>query len=192
MQAIAAQSLSGRRGLAEGREVLVRRLRALAATHDLLTASGWQGASLRAVAEAELKPYGARADLAGADLVLSPRAAQTLGLILHELATNAAKHGALSVPGGRVAVAWGVAPDGGDGDGGGELFRLDWREAGGPPVEEPRRSGFGRRLVEGMAAHELKGEARLLFEPGGVTYRLRASRAEVVAEAAAAAAPAAA
>ena len=174
VQVIAARSLSGGRTLAEARELLVERLRALATTHDLLTASGWEGASLRAIAQAELRPYGRRADLAGPELLLAPRSAQTLGLILHELATNAAKHGALAAPEGSVRLAWEAA-------GGGERLRLEWREAGGPAVRPPERHGFGRTLIEEIVRHELKGTADLRFAPEGVIYRLDVPIAGVLA-----------
>jgi PAS domain S-box-containing protein len=176
VQVIVRRSLADERVPPETRRALAERLRALAKTHDLLTASAWHGASLRAIAEAELHPYGKRAEIASNDIVLAPRAAQTLGLILHELATNAAKHGALSVPEGRVAVTWGVEP----GPGGGR-FRLDWRERDGPTVRPPARQGFGRTLIERAIAYELKGEARLDFHPEGLVYAIEAPRAEIAA-----------
>jgi two-component sensor histidine kinase len=145
-------------------------------THDLITASGWQGASLRAIVAGELKPYGARAELVGRDLMLAPHAAQTLGLLLHELATNAAKHGALSNAQGQVSVAWERRTDAG-----GDRLRLEWREHGGPSVRAPTRAGFGRTLIEGIVAHELKGKARLQFPPAGVRYELEAPWAGVAA-----------
>lgn len=104
VQSIAQQSLSGDRSLAAAREAFASRIRALAKTHDLLTAGGWRGVSLRALIETELKPYGRRAALCGKDLVLDPKAVQVLALVLHELATNAAKYGALSSPSGQVRV----------------------------------------------------------------------------------------
>jgi two-component sensor histidine kinase len=119
VQGIANRSLSGDRTLAEAREVLGKRLGALAQAHSLLTAREWHGAALRAVLEAELRPYAKRAVLAGPDLDLAPKATLTLALVLHELATNAAKHGALSAAGGRVEVAWSLA-----GPRGGERLRL--------------------------------------------------------------------
>jgi PAS domain S-box-containing protein len=176
VQVIANRSLTNERTLDEARAVLVERLRALAATHDLLTASGWEGASLKAIAEAELRPYGKRAELIGQDLLLSPRAAQTLGLILHELATNAAKHGALSVPDGQVRLCWSVAESPS-----GQRFHLEWRERGGPPVRPPPHRGFGRALIEQIVAHEHKGEARLCFPSEGVAYVLETPLAEVTA-----------
>lgn len=176
VQVIATRSLAKDRSLEEARELLVERLRALSTTHDLLTASGWQGASLRAIAEAELKPYGKRAALEGPEIVLSPRASQTLGLILHELVTNAAKHGALTVPEGRVELGWRLLDTIS-----GRRFRLDWHERGGPPVSPPRRQGFGRSMIERIVAYELKGEAELGFPPEGVTYWLETPAERVVA-----------
>jgi PAS domain S-box-containing protein len=181
VQGIAAQSLSGGRSLAEAREVLTKRLRALANAHTLLTASEWQGASLEALVAAELEPYEGRAEVAGGDVTLSPKEALTLSLVLHELATNAAKHGALSAPGGRVEVGWEVA-----GEAPARTLRLRWRERGGPPVPvPPSRRGFGRALVEQAVAYDLKGRGRLDFRPDGVAYELEA---ELGAGAAAAAA----
>ena len=104
----------------------------------------------------------------GEDVTLTPRAALTLSLVLHELATNAAKHGALSAPEGRVAVGWEVA-----GPPGATSLRLSWRETGGPPVALPARHGFGRVLIEQAVAYELGGRARLEFAPQGVSYALR-------------------
>src|SRR3954451_11166636 len=89
---------------------------------------------------------------------------------LHELATNAAKHGSLSAPEGRVRLAWSVD---------GERFRLSWRESGGPAVAPPARAGFGRLLLERAAAHDLGGQGRLEFRPAGVAYELETPVARV-------------
>jgi PAS domain S-box-containing protein len=132
VQGIASQTLTGGRDLVDARTVLARRLRALANAHGLLTASEWRGASLAALVGDELEPYDGRAVLlASEDVTLGPRAALTLALVLHELTTNAAKHGALSVPGGRVELSWSGAAASDD------TFRLAWREAGGPRVRPP-------------------------------------------------------
>ena len=169
VQAIASRSLSGERTLEEGRDALTKRLRALAKTHDLLTASRWRGAGLRAVLEGELKPYGKRALIAGPEVELTPKAAQTMGLVLHELATNAAKHGALSAPEGWLEVTWSLAPTGGAD---GRELRLTWREHGGPPVVPPRRRGFGRTLLEQGLKHDLGGKVVLDFAADGLVCEL--------------------
>ena len=109
------------------------------------------------------RPDEPRAETEGGDSILLPHATQSLGLILHELATNAAKHGSPSAPEGRVRLAWSVD---------GERFRLSWRESGGPAVAPPARAGFGRLLLERAAAHDLGGQGRLEFRPAGVAYEL--------------------
>jgi two-component sensor histidine kinase len=164
--------LAGDRTLVEARDALAKRLRALASAHTLLTASEWRGASLRALAAAELAPYRGRADAKGRDVALGSRAAQSLALILHELATNAAKHGALSAPEGRVELAWTVD---------GSMLRLAWRETGGPEVRPPAQRGFGSLLVEEAAAHDLGGAARLEFRREGLTYELEVPLAQLAA-----------
>jgi PAS domain S-box-containing protein len=171
VQGVASRSLSGDgRSLAEAREVFTKRLRALANAHAQLTASQWRGASLRTLVEDELRPYGGRASLAGGQVKLGPRAALTLSLVLHELATNAAKHGALSAPGGGVEVAWDV--DHQEGEDGARRVRLVWREAGGPAVEVPARQGFGTTLIEQSLAYDLQGTGGVRFEREGLVCEL--------------------
>ena len=169
---IASQSLSGNRTLDEARAAFLSRLRALSNTHDLL--AGRQSTGLRALVESELKPYGKRVTMRGDDLALSPKAAQMLGLALHELATNAAKYGALSEPDGRIEIAWEItagAPD--------RMWRLAWQEHGGPGPCPPKRHGFGRMLIETAVPYDLKGRAQLDFPPEGVRYELQASLDEL-------------
>lgn len=165
VQSIAQRSLTPDRSIEEGREALLQRLQALAHTHDLLTKSRWEGASLAALVGAELAPYSQRTTIAGEDVTLTPSAALTLGLILHELATNAAKYGAFSRNEGQVDLGWTIQP-GADGP----LLHLVWREQGGPAVQPPRRRGFGRQLIEGAVAHNLQGDAKLEFAADGVRY----------------------
>lgn len=148
------------------------RIRALSATHDLLSQRDWTAAAIGAVVASELAPYMSAAGqpdtqvtLAGPDISLAPNDAMSLGLAIHELATNAAKYGALSTADGRVSVSWRLLrPD---------LAEVDWRETGGPPVDVPQRRGFGRELIEKIVAHELGSTVDLRFEPGGVECRLR-------------------
>ena len=173
VQGIANQSVAGERTLAEAREAFLSRLQALASAHGLLTRGKWRGAGLMALATAELEPYGDRAQVTGEDVELAPGAVLTMGMVLHELATNAAKHGALSAPEGRVELSWSRA------DG---ALHLLWREEGGPPVGTPSRRGFGRQLIERAVAHDLRGQAEIDFAREGLSYRLRAPLAEIAAE----------
>jgi two-component sensor histidine kinase len=173
VQTIALRSLTRDRTLDDAREVLVQRLLALSTTHDLLTATAWRGVDLRALVGAELRPYGGRIAWTGPDLLLAPQPTQTVGLILHELATNAAKHGALAHPDGRVTVSWSFdrgAP---------ATVRLVWKERGGPPACPPESKGFGLTLLERAVEHELRGSSRLDFQHEGLIYELVVPLAEL-------------
>ena len=147
---------------------LIGRVRALSATHDLLTQSEWGATPIRAVISAELAPYAQDGDravrLRGPHVELAPNDALSLGLAIHELATNASKYGALSVPGGEVAISWEKITE--------KLVRIDWQEQGGPPVPEQRRRGFGTDLIEKIVAHELRNPVDLRFGSDGVTCTL--------------------
>jgi two-component sensor histidine kinase len=140
----------------------------LSKAHDQLTRHHWESADLRELVTGSLAPYAGaeRVTLRGEDVVLRPRAVLTLAMAFHELATNAAKYGALSVPGGRVEIGWRPVPlEGGDGRG---LLQIEWTEQGGPAVSEPGRRGFGSKLIEGGVVNELGGSARLVFAPQGL------------------------
>ena len=145
------------------------RIRALSATHDLLTQSEWGTTPIRAVVNAELAPYvqdtERTLDLSGPAVELAPNDALSLGLALHELATNAAKYGSLSVPGGKVAITWQLITQ--------DLARVEWAERGGPAVsQDERKRGFGTELIEKIVAHELRNPVDLRFEPEGVRCAL--------------------
>src|SRR5262249_50751070 len=116
--------------------------------------------------------------LRGPPLTLPGEILQTIGLALHELATNAGKYGALSTPHGRVEIGWDVVPQGG----GASLVTLSWRESGGPPVTPPERRGFGRIVIERMAARTLGGEVELDYRPEGLIWSLRFTTEEEEAE----------
>ncbi|MDE1467160.1 CHASE domain-containing protein [Aurantiacibacter sp. D1-12] len=140
------------------------RVRALSATHDLLTQSDWGSTPIRSVVDAELLPYAHGGDhqlqLSGPDIELAPNDALSLGLAVHELATNAGKYGALSQPGGTVSVDWVLASE--------DLVRVEWLERGGPPVASNRTRGFGTDLIERIVAHELRHPVQLDFDKEGV------------------------
>ncbi len=163
-------SLTRRRaaGLEEFAEGLTGRIMALSATHDLLTGLGWEPAPLRAVIAAELAPYTEAHDhlitLAGPDVALVPSDALSLGMAVHELATNAGKYGALSVASGQVSVTWEMVTP--------QALRMVWLEQGGPPVPAQRRRGFGTDLIEKIVAHELGHGVDLCFDPAGVRCTL--------------------
>lgn len=148
------------------------RILSLSKTHDLLSRDEWGGASLRTVLENELAPFRDeqthRFSLEGPDLDLPPRYVLALGMTVHELTTNAAKYGALSTENGRVDVTWRVVV----GESGARRLALEWRESGGPPVQEPGRRGFGTRLITGGVSRELGGLVRLEFAAGGLRCTL--------------------
>ena len=172
VQSFAFQSFRGLDGAAaRQREAFEARLLALSAAHNILTREHWTGAGLHAVVEEVLRPFqagGARFSLSGPDLRLPPRLALALGMVLHELCTNAAKHGALSVPEGRVAISWEAGPS----ENGARRLHCVWRESGGPPAVAPARRGFGSRLIERGLAAELGGHARIDFLPEGVVCEI--------------------
>ena len=122
------------------------RIRALSIVHTLFAETRWRGANLQAIATSELAPYSApsegRVQIYGPPLLLTPDVAQAVALTLHELATNAAKYGALSAPGGRIDVKWSHDASG--------RITLQWTESGGPAVQQPTRRGFGGRIIEQM------------------------------------------
>lgn len=147
----------------EARRSFESRIRGLAQTHSRLAEANWSGVSVEMLLKDELAPYrqenGDNVKISGPCVVLNSRAALMLGMALHELATNAAKYGALSCKAGQVHVSWRI-------DRG--MLHLDWIESGGPPVMAPSRSGFGRLLIERALASDLRGEARMEFAPQGL------------------------
>ncbi len=142
----AAVRLSNSDSVEGFREAIQGRLVALARVHRLHTASHWQGADLGIIVKEELSPYlekeGRRVRIAGASVTLTPDVAQAVAIALHELTTNAAKYGALSVPGGGVEVTWSERS--------GNRIVLAWTESGGPPTTPPAHNGFGTRIMKGM------------------------------------------
>jgi two-component sensor histidine kinase len=169
VQALIMRSLSEERSTAEAREVVTKRLQALARAHELLISADWRGASLRELVEAELTAFSSRTQVAGPDLMLEAKMVQTFAIVLHELATNAAKHGSLSTDRGTVAVSWTVTGSGTD-----ARFSWRWEEKGGPSVIPPSRKGFGSTLLEGAIASDQAIKPRLSFNPNGFVYELGA------------------
>jgi two-component system CheB/CheR fusion protein len=164
IQSVAGQSLSGTQSL----EGFAARLRALANANALLTHSDWKGAPLKDVIARELASFVSRATIEGPLVLLDLNATQGFALVIHELATNAAKHGALSTPAGTVAIRWSVnerrnAPQ----------FSFSWQESGGPPVVPPGRKGFGTTLLK-SAIGGADGTPNLEYATNGVHYTLEA------------------
>ena len=150
VQAIALQSLNGARGAEKER--FLSRIHALATCHNLLTRSSWEGAQLRDILESTFAPHrnqqaAARISLSGQDALLSSRDALSVTLALHELVTNAVKHGAFANSEGRIQLSWKVEPSPSA-----TKLHLAWSEEGGPPVKAPAHKGFGSRLLSSLAA----------------------------------------
>jgi PAS domain S-box-containing protein len=171
VQAIAAQTLGGDTP-EPTRRAFTDRLIALAQANDILIAEEWAGASLAAIARQVASPHSdpARPDrfsCEGPELQLPPKSATALALALHELATNAAKYGGLSLPDGQVELTWAI-------DAEADELRLVWRERGGPPVRAPDRAGFGTRLIRRGLAAELQAKVELDYAPDGLVCTVRA------------------
>jgi two-component sensor histidine kinase len=166
VQSIAAQSLKGVSDV-ESRETLDARLVALSRAQDLLAGNSWESASLRDLLLQELEPYRsqerARFVVEGPDFGLRPNADLALGLVVHELATNAAKYGSLSNPAGQVRVTSEILRHSEPG-----ALRLRWTETGGPPVAKAAHKGFGSILIERGLSLELDARAELDFAPGSL------------------------
>ena len=173
VQSIAMQTLRTTDQPPQFEQAFRGRISALAGTHELLTEASWEGASLVDIVSRALAPHttgadGERVRIEGPSVMLGPTAAVTLHMALHELATNAAKFGALSSGNGRVEVSWRVVREGGS-----KAVEIDWRESGGPAVTQPLRRGFGSRLIEQGLARQLKADVRLDFSTEGVACHIR-------------------
>lgn len=158
------------------------RIQALAASQDLLVKAKWTGVKLAELIRAQLASFtdliGTRIALEGPETVLSPAAAQTLGMTIHELSSNAGKYGALSNGQGRVLVEWDVrcSPEQE------AAFEMIWREEGGPPVARPSRRGFGSTVLTDMVEMGLNAKIDLDFKASGFCWRLRCKAADILAE----------
>jgi len=149
------------------KDVISGRIQAMSNVHSLFVESRWIGAEVSAIAKQEFAPYldeqGARVRMEGPETVLEPSAAQAVAVVLHELATNASKYGALSDAKGRIILAWSHAADG--------QLALRWTELGGPRVKAPERQGFGSRLIEGTI-NQLGGKARFDWHSEGLVCEI--------------------
>ncbi len=173
VQAIADQTLRNCNDLTEFQNRFDGRLRGLAASNTLLARGDWRGSSLRTLIELQLAPFiglpSPQLEMRGPKVDLTAEAAQAIGLALHELATNSVKHGALSVPQGRLSISWEA-----DRARGAERLKLDWRERGGPIVTVPKRTGFGHVVMKKMIEQAVQGTVEINFDREGLQWSLQA------------------
>jgi two-component system CheB/CheR fusion protein len=178
---LANQTLHRSADLKQFEKSFLGRMQALARAYELLSRDGWHNASMSELLESQLAPFateGRRYSSAGEEnVMLTPQAALSLGLVLYELATNATKYGSFSKPEGHVQVTWKLEKSGGTSD----YFLFRWTETGGPPVIQPTRHGFGTELIKRQLAYELRGEATMDFAPSGLRAELRIPADELMA-----------
>jgi PAS domain S-box-containing protein len=172
IQAMARQTKVGSKSIADFEARFSGRLQALAASHDLLVQRDWHGVPVADLIKSQLGHYlddhATQIDISGQKMIVTPEAAQNIGLAVHELSTNAAKYGALSVPEGKVTVHWKCTRNGTEES----RFHIAWNELHGPNVEAPKHKGFGQVVLEQLAARALQGEATLQFSKDGVCWSL--------------------
>jgi PAS domain S-box-containing protein len=178
VQSMAMQTLRSCPNTADAREALESRLVSLAKAHDILTSGQWRGGDLCELVTGSLAAYsegsGApRFQIHGAPLRLRPKALLALSMAVHELATNAMKYGALSNESGRVEIHWEL------GETAPRRFRFEWKERGGPPVEPPRKRGFGSRLVEEGLGQDIAADVHLRFASQGLECTIEAPVKEI-------------
>jgi PAS domain S-box-containing protein len=173
IQSIATQTARASGTLPQFLESFRSRLQGLAASHDVLTAQSWRSAPMRELVDRHVQVFaeagGRRVAIDGPPISVGAAAAEAIGLALHELGTNSAKYGALSVPSGNVSIAWQVSTEPANGT---ELL-LTWKEADGPAVEEPTQRGFGSMVIEQMVARAVSGTSRIEYLPDGLRWSLR-------------------
>jgi two-component sensor histidine kinase/PAS domain-containing protein len=166
VNSVAAQTVRASSSLPSFSTAFSGRIKALALAHDVLTRTRWIGIGLNDLLTALLEPYRgvgqARVTLQGPPVLLPAQAVMPLSMAMHELATNASKYGALTVPQGTVTIDWTVR------NGGTPRVDITWIERGGPRVEPPGASGFGTKLIDRVVGYDLDGKASLSFEPGGL------------------------
>ena len=178
VQAVVTRSFVGKRTVKEAEMAVLDRLRSLAQTHVMLIEKEWQGADIVEVVRSEMSPYGARVIIEGPSLMLTSQAAQNFALALHELATNAAKYGALSNVTGQVRISWSVFKPNGH-----RLFTFRWQERGGPRVTPPTQRGFGSAILEQVMAEYFETSPRIDYAEGGVIYELNGSLGAITGQA---------
>ena len=176
VQVLARRTAEGDPGFVDRFE---QRIAGLAANQDLLLKGNWDRVDLAGLVPKQLRFLGelnSQVEISGPDCALAPRAAEAIGMALHELATNSLKYGALSADGGRVAIAWETRPDKAG-------LKIDWREEGGPAVSPPARTGFGTTLIRDVPIRMLQAQVNLDYRPEGVCWSLEGADLLAVGEA---------
>jgi PAS domain S-box-containing protein len=170
VSALLARSQDVGGSAAELMAALDGRIKSMAIAHELLSDRKWQGLPLGQLIKRELAPYATtgNVEVGGDDVVLKAEAGQALAMVVHELVTNAAKYGALSVERGRVSVRWRLVSE----NGSGAHLAIDWQETGGPQVAPSSRVGYGTRVIRDLIPYELAGTADLAFLPEGIRCRM--------------------
>jgi two-component sensor histidine kinase len=170
ISAVVSHTLKASSSMADFATALEGRVQSMARTHELLSASRWQGISVAELVRRELAPYATsvNAEINGPEVILRAEAAQAMAMVLHELVTNAAKYGALSTQIGYVSIHWEQQLNGHPHS----LLVLEWRESGGPSVITPGKPGYGSRTICNVIPYELRGTVDLVFAPEGVRCRL--------------------
>ena len=145
-------------------EAVVGRLHAMSRTYGVLSRENWTEASVEEIVRQEIEPFGLKkAIFTGPNLRLKPQQCLSLGMVIHELATNAAKYGALSTPDGHIEVTWSAVD---------KTIRMKWREIGGPKSKVPDGNGFGFKLIKGEIDYRLSGSVEMTFEPDGLNVQI--------------------
>ena len=167
--AVVASTRQGSGSVDQFQRSLNGRIQSMAAAHSLLSKSGWQSVGLDALVRNQLAPYvtDTNITISGTDIMLTAAETQAVAKVLHELVTNAAKHGALSIPGGHVSVDWDRKPNGD-----GANLSLVWQELDGPTVKSEAQSSYGTNLIRNLIPHELGGKVDLVLAPEGVSCRI--------------------
>jgi PAS domain S-box-containing protein len=170
VDAVVARSFAGKRTVEEAETAVRHRLYSLAQTHVMLLDKEWEGADLGEIVRTEMEPYAGRVLIEGPSIMLNTQATQDFAMALHELATNAAKYGALSNQAGQVLITWSLSQLNGHGP-----FRFRWEERGGPPVSKPERKGFGSSVLEQVMVEYFDKPPEIEFAPSGVKYEVSGS-----------------
>lgn len=177
VQAMARQSARASSNFEDFKPRFIERLQSLSMSHDLLVKTDWTSVAMRDLIAEQMRPFidqpVGKLIVSGENLMLKPEAAQNLGMVFHELGSNAVKHGSLSVPAGVVHIDWRTESDDR------ATLVLRWRETGGPPARPPSSRGFGTAIIEKLIPQSLQGEAGISWDEGGIVWTLRAPMSSI-------------